>query len=90
VKGPRNRIQFALPDHSNDDGLTDEGREGQGTARPRTKVTPYNFTTVGQLLDDFWQEVKRMRDEKGIPNGLLKVVVSTPSARPTALARASS
>jgi hypothetical protein len=56
--------------------LTDEGGGDQGTARPRTKVAPYNFTTVGQLLDDFWQEVKRMPDEKGIPNGLLKVVVS--------------
>ncbi|MGH7814826.1 MAG: toxin-antitoxin system TumE family protein [Candidatus Binataceae bacterium] len=31
---------------------------------------PYNFTTVAQLLDDFWREVKRTLDEKGIPTDL--------------------
>jgi len=27
---------------------------------------PYNFTTSARLLDDFWAEVKRALDEKGI------------------------
>ncbi len=36
---------------------TDEGR-------------PYNFTTAVQLLDDFWREVKRVLDEKGIRHDL--------------------
>ena len=31
---------------------------------------PYNFTTVAQLLDDFWKEVRRALNEKGIPNDL--------------------
>src|SRR5438477_1073096 len=31
---------------------------------------PYKFTTALQLLDDFWREVKRVMDEKGIPNDL--------------------
>jgi hypothetical protein len=31
---------------------------------------PYAFTTSLKLLDDFWQEVKRTLDEKGIPNDL--------------------
>jgi hypothetical protein len=31
---------------------------------------PYVFTTVSQLLDDFWAEVKRAMDKKGIPNDL--------------------
>jgi Family of unknown function (DUF6516) len=31
---------------------------------------PYNFTTAMRLLDDFWREVKRILDEKGIPNDL--------------------
>jgi len=30
----------------------------------------YNFTTAIRLLDDFWREVKRILDEKGIPNDL--------------------
>ena len=29
---------------------------------------PYAFTTSLELLDDFWQEVKRTLNEKGIPN----------------------
>ncbi|MGH7056800.1 MAG: toxin-antitoxin system TumE family protein [Acetobacteraceae bacterium] len=37
---------------------------------PKDKGRPYNFTTAAQLLDDFWQEVKRMLDETGIPNDL--------------------
>jgi hypothetical protein len=37
---------------------------------PKDKGRPYNFTTVAQLLDDFWREVKRTLDEKGIPNDL--------------------
>lgn len=31
---------------------------------------PYEFTTASRLLDDFWREVKRALDEKGIPNDL--------------------
>jgi hypothetical protein len=34
------------------------------------KGRPYNFTTAIQLLDDFWKEVRRTLDEKGIPNDL--------------------
>lgn len=34
------------------------------------KGRPYNFTAAVQLLDDFWREVKRTLDEKGIPNDL--------------------
>jgi hypothetical protein len=36
----------------------------------KDKGRPYNFTTAIQLLDDFWREVKRTLDEKGIPNDL--------------------
>ena len=31
---------------------------------------PYTFTTAAKLLDDFWTEVKRIMNEKGIPNDL--------------------
>lgn len=31
---------------------------------------PYAFTTGTQLLDDFWREVQRAMDERGIPNDL--------------------
>lgn len=31
---------------------------------------PYNFTTAAQLLDDFWREVKRILNEKEVPNDL--------------------
>lgn len=31
---------------------------------------PYRFTSAAKLLDDFWREVKRVMDEKGIPNDL--------------------
>jgi hypothetical protein len=31
---------------------------------------PYKFTTALQLLHDFWREVKRVMDERGIPNDL--------------------
>jgi hypothetical protein len=31
---------------------------------------PYNFTTAAQLLDDFWKEVKKTLDEKGIRHDL--------------------
>jgi hypothetical protein len=31
---------------------------------------PYNFTTATQLLEDFWREVKRAMNERGIPNDL--------------------
>jgi hypothetical protein len=31
---------------------------------------PYVFTTALKLLDDFWREVKRTLDEKGIPSDL--------------------
>ena len=31
---------------------------------------PYNFTTAVRLLEDFWAEVKRVMDEKDIPNDL--------------------
>ena len=36
----------------------------------KDKGRPYNFTTAIQLLDDFWKEVRRTLDEKGIPNDL--------------------
>jgi hypothetical protein len=31
---------------------------------------PYSFTTATRLLEDFWAEVKRVMNEKGIPNDL--------------------
>jgi len=31
---------------------------------------PYPFTSAMQLLDDFWREVKRVMNERGIVNGL--------------------
>ena len=31
---------------------------------------PYNFTTALQLLNDFWREVKRVMDERGIRTDL--------------------
>ena len=31
---------------------------------------PYEFTTVSKLLDDFWREVRRIFDEKGISHDL--------------------
>jgi hypothetical protein len=31
---------------------------------------PYAFTTAAQLLDDFWREVRRVMNEKDIPNDL--------------------
>ena len=31
---------------------------------------PYAFATAAQLLEDFWREVKRALDEKGIRNDL--------------------
>jgi hypothetical protein len=34
------------------------------------KGRPYNFTTVSQLLEDFWREVRRTLDAKRIPNNL--------------------
>jgi hypothetical protein len=36
----------------------------------KDKGRPYDFTTAAQLLEDFWREVKRTLDEKGIPGGL--------------------
>ena len=36
----------------------------------KDKSRPYAFTTASQLLDDFWREVKRIFDEKGIPHDL--------------------
>ena len=36
----------------------------------KDKGRPYQFTTAAQLLEDFWREVKRTLDEKGIPNSL--------------------
>jgi hypothetical protein len=30
----------------------------------------YVFTTASQLLEDFWREVKRALDEKGVPHDL--------------------
>jgi hypothetical protein len=36
----------------------------------KDKGRPYKFTTAMQLLDDFWREVKRIFDEKGIPHDL--------------------
>ena len=34
------------------------------------KGRPYPFSTAIQLLDDFWREVKRSMQERGIPNDL--------------------
>src|SRR5690242_6832653 len=31
---------------------------------------PYTFTTAMQLLDDFWREMKRVMNERGIANDL--------------------
>lgn len=31
---------------------------------------PYEFTTPMKLLQDFWREVKRVLDKRGIPNDL--------------------
>jgi hypothetical protein len=31
---------------------------------------PYAFTTASQLLEDFWREVKRAMNERGIPSDL--------------------
>jgi Family of unknown function (DUF6516) len=31
---------------------------------------PNSFTTAAQLLEDFWREVKRVMDERKIPNDL--------------------
>jgi hypothetical protein len=36
----------------------------------RDKGRPYDFTTASRLLDDFWREVKRTFDEKGISHTL--------------------
>ena len=33
-------------------------------------MTWYNFTTATQLLEEFWREVKRVMNERGIPNDL--------------------
>jgi hypothetical protein len=37
---------------------------------PYDRGSPYDFTTVERLLEDFWREVKRALDERGIPNDL--------------------
>ena len=34
------------------------------------KGRPYKFTTAVKLLEDFWAEVKRVMNEKEIPNDL--------------------
>jgi hypothetical protein len=31
---------------------------------------PYAFTTAAQLIDDFWHEVRRVMNQKGISNDL--------------------
>ena len=36
----------------------------------RDSGRPYAFTTGVQLLEDFWREVKRVLDERGIQNDL--------------------
>jgi hypothetical protein len=36
----------------------------------RDRGRPYTFTTGVQLLEDFWREVKRVLNERGIPNDL--------------------
>jgi hypothetical protein len=41
-----------------------------GTEPRTTKAAAYEFATALQLLHDFWREVKRTLDEKGIPNDL--------------------
>jgi hypothetical protein len=36
----------------------------------KDKGRPYDFTTAAGLLDDFWKQVKRVLDERGIPHTL--------------------
>jgi hypothetical protein len=36
----------------------------------KDKGRPYEFTTATQLLEDFWKEVRRALDEKGIQHDL--------------------
>ncbi|MGE4045109.1 MAG: DUF6516 family protein [Acetobacteraceae bacterium] len=36
----------------------------------RDRGRPYEFVSAARLLDDFWREVKRIFDEKGIPHDL--------------------
>lgn len=36
----------------------------------RDRGRPYDFTTASKLLEDFWHEVKRALDKRGIPNDL--------------------
>jgi hypothetical protein len=36
----------------------------------RDRGRPYSFATAAQLLDDFWREVKRTLDAKGISHDL--------------------
>ena len=56
-------------------------RDGRGYRRKRAaydhwhrtekdKGRPYDFTTADRLLDDFWKQVKRVLDERGIAHTL--------------------
>ena len=36
----------------------------------RDKGRPYAYSSAVKLLEDFWREVKRVLDKKGIPNDL--------------------
>jgi Family of unknown function (DUF6516) len=36
----------------------------------KDKGRPYSFTSAQQLIEDFWKEVKRVLDEKGIPHDI--------------------
>ena len=50
--------------------LTGPCRGRLNARTPKDKGSPYDFTTAARLLDDFWREVKRTLDEKGIRNDL--------------------
>jgi hypothetical protein len=58
VKGPGGR--FVRRSQAHDHWHRSENDPGR----------PYVFTTAMQLLEDFWREVKRAADERGILNDL--------------------
>ena len=41
-----------------------------GTELGKIPAVLNQFTTAVQLLEDFWQEVKRVMNEKGLPHDL--------------------
>jgi hypothetical protein len=52
------------------DTLEDRERTIAGIAPESDRGRPYTFTTGLKLLEDFWREVKRVLNERGIPNDL--------------------